>query len=120
MPHLLRCPNGHEWQISATAGALSGGASTPCPVCGSREKSESLPTLLVPPPPPAPEEPEPAFRVVASIGPERVELARCPNRAAAHERAKALVAELASGAWISCDDRLVRSDAVSSIEILRA
>src|SRR6185437_5204165 len=55
MPHLLRCPNGHEWEIRVTAEARFDGATLPCPVCGSREKSESLPTLLVPPPPRADE-----------------------------------------------------------------
>ncbi len=51
----LRCPNGHEWEISAAA-MPSGGATAPCPICGSLEKSEYSPTtLLVPPPPPPPE-----------------------------------------------------------------
>jgi serine/threonine protein kinase len=49
MTHVLRCSNGHEWEISA-ATAWSGGTASPCPVCGSLERSESLSTLLVPPP----------------------------------------------------------------------
>jgi hypothetical protein len=93
-------------------------------VSAYRQGGEPAPVVsIAPPPPPAPEIAEiaeTAFRIVASIGSERVELARCPDRATALERAKALVAELADGAWISCDDRLVRSDAVSSIEILSA
>lgn len=51
MTHLLRCPNGHEWEVSAAA-ALSGGSTSPCPVCGSTEKNDSASTLFVPPPPP--------------------------------------------------------------------
>jgi hypothetical protein len=52
MSHLLRCQNGHEWEVSTDAASLAGGMSSPCPVCGSLEKSETLATLLVPPPPP--------------------------------------------------------------------
>jgi hypothetical protein len=90
-------------------------------VAAYRQDGDPAPVVsIAPAPPPAPEEPETAFRVVASIGAERVEVARCPNRAAAQERAKALVTELANGAWISCGDRLVRPDAVISIEILEA
>jgi eukaryotic-like serine/threonine-protein kinase len=52
MTHLLRCPNGHEWEVSAAA-ALSGGTNSSCPVCGSVEKSELVSTLFVPPLPPS-------------------------------------------------------------------
>ena len=50
MTHLLRCPNGHEWEVSAVA--LSGGPTSSCPVCGSVEKSELVSTIFAPPPPP--------------------------------------------------------------------
>jgi WD40 repeat protein/tRNA A-37 threonylcarbamoyl transferase component Bud32 len=53
MTHLLRCSNGHEWEISVEA-ALSGSPAAACPVCGSLEKSDSISTLLVPPPEEAP------------------------------------------------------------------
>jgi hypothetical protein len=112
-------------EICATVGAEVMIAAA-CPVklkealvSAYRQDGEPAPVVsIVPAPPPAPEPAETAFRIVASIGPERVEVDRCPNRAAAQERAKALVTELASGTWISCDDRLVRADAVTSIEIL--
>jgi serine/threonine-protein kinase len=47
MTHLLRCSNGHEWEVSA-ATALSLATPTPCPVCGSLEWSDQTPTVLVP------------------------------------------------------------------------
>ncbi|HEY7313209.1 MAG TPA: serine/threonine-protein kinase [Gemmataceae bacterium] len=50
MTQLLRCQNGHEWEVSAVA-ALSGGMATPCPVCGSLDKSHHLSTVLLPLPP---------------------------------------------------------------------
>ena len=88
-------------------------------VAAYRQDGEPAPVVsIVPDPPPASEEPESAFRVVVSLGVERVEVAHCPNRAAAQECASALLAELADGAWISCEDRLIRPDAVVSIEIL--
>jgi serine/threonine protein kinase len=57
MTHLLRCSNGHEWEVSAAA-ALSGGSATSCPVCGAREKSEHTSTFVTPPP--AEETPHPS------------------------------------------------------------
>ncbi|HTU23654.1 MAG TPA: serine/threonine-protein kinase [Gemmataceae bacterium] len=50
MTHLLRCRNGHEWEVSAAA-ALSGSTSSSCPVCGSVEKMEPVSTVFIPPPP---------------------------------------------------------------------
>jgi serine/threonine protein kinase len=50
MTHLLRCPNGHEWEVSAAA--LSSGMTSPCPVCGSMEKSDPVSTIFAAPPPP--------------------------------------------------------------------
>jgi serine/threonine protein kinase len=56
MPHLLRCPNGHEWEAGAPT--PSGGAASSCPVCGSLEQSGATETITVPPPPA--DEPHPA------------------------------------------------------------
>ena len=60
MPYLLRCQNGHEWEVSAESAALSGNSTAPCPICGSVEKSETLATVFVPPPPPE-DAPSPAL-----------------------------------------------------------
>jgi hypothetical protein len=70
MSQLLRCANGHEWEAPEPA-APDGGASLPCPVCGSLEKASEPPTQSfsgpVPPPPVAawpsesPEPPAPAI-----------------------------------------------------------
>jgi eukaryotic-like serine/threonine-protein kinase len=54
MSQVLRCANGHEWG-APDAAAADGGASLPCPVCGSLQKESVPPTQSfagpVPPPP---------------------------------------------------------------------
>jgi serine/threonine protein kinase len=52
MSYLLRCQNGHEWEVSAAMAVLSDNSTAPCPICGSVEKTETLATVFVPPPPP--------------------------------------------------------------------
>ena len=79
--------------------------------------AEVIPLVVAPPPAPV-EELEVVFRVVATIGSERVDLAHCRTRASAETRAQELVAELADGGWLTCEDRLVRAESVVSIEIL--
>ena len=54
MSQVLRCANGHEWEAPDTT--ADGGASLPCPVCGSLEKGGTSPPTQsfagpVPPPP---------------------------------------------------------------------
>ncbi|HEX6700650.1 MAG TPA: hypothetical protein VF101_07970 [Gaiellaceae bacterium] len=80
------------------------------------------PSVAVAPPPPPPA-PQPAeldvvFRVVAVIDGERVDLAFCRTRTSADARAREIVDELSTGGWLRCDDRLVRAEAVVSIEIV--
>jgi hypothetical protein len=79
--------------------------------------AEVVPLVVAPPPAPV-KELEVVFRVVATIGSERVDLAHCRTRASAETRAQQLVAELADGGWLSCENRLVRAESVISIEIL--
>src|SRR5438874_1798072 len=57
--HLVRCRNGHEWEVPADAPTLAGQTSAGCPVCGAPEHSTagqatgSFHGLDHPPPPPA-------------------------------------------------------------------
>jgi len=91
-------------------------------VAAYRQTDEPAPVVSIavaPPPPPTPEpEPDAVFRVVATVGAERVELARCSTRASAEARMHQLVEELAPGGWLSCEDRLVRAESVVSLEIV--
>ena len=88
---------------------------------GDDEPAPVVPIAVAPPPPPETEpepEPEGVFRVVATVGAERIDLAHCPTRASAEARMHELVAELAAGSWLSCKDRLVRAESVVSLEIV--
>ena len=125
------CTNGEAIdEIYATVGAEVMIAAA-CPaklrealVTAYRQTDEPAPAPVVPiavapPPPLEPElEPEGVFRVVAAVGAERVDLARCPTRASAEARMHELVTELAAGGWLSCKDRLVRAESVVSLEIV--
>jgi serine/threonine protein kinase len=45
MSQVLRCLNGHEWEVDPSAGPPDS-TTPPCPICGAREKSNlTLPTL---------------------------------------------------------------------------
>ena len=88
---------------------------------GDDEPAPVVPIAVAPPPPPETEpepEPEGVFRVVATVGAERIDLAHCPTRASAEARMHELAAELAAGSWLSCKDRLVRAESVVSLEIV--
>jgi serine/threonine protein kinase len=65
MSTLHRCANGHQWETAGDA-APSGGATLPCPVCGSLDQ-----TLLTPPTLPVGRPPTPfSGEVVAEAGPQ--------------------------------------------------
>jgi WD40 repeat protein len=58
--HLVRCRNGHEWEIPADGPTLLGQASAGCPVCGAPEQTSASEAATGsfhgtdhPPPPPA-------------------------------------------------------------------
>ena len=95
-------------------------------VAAYRQTDEPAPVVPIavgsPPPSEAEPEPEPEgdFRVVATVGAERVDLARCPTYATAEARIRELVAELAAGGWLACQDRLLRAESVVSLEIVES
>jgi tRNA A-37 threonylcarbamoyl transferase component Bud32 len=63
MTQMLRCANGHEWEVG-TEEARAGGAF-PCPVCGAQANTLGIPTESLPaaPPPPSDAAQEPPPRV---------------------------------------------------------
>jgi tRNA A-37 threonylcarbamoyl transferase component Bud32 len=60
MTQLLRCANGHEWEMNTADTARTGG-NIPCPVCGALAQTLGAPTQSLPAavPPPSPERAEP-------------------------------------------------------------
>jgi WD40 repeat protein/tRNA A-37 threonylcarbamoyl transferase component Bud32 len=73
MSQLQRCPNGHEWEVTA---AVCTDARVPCPVCGTPAQAVDLPaTQSLPPPVPLPSadaaEPFPAvpgYEILGELG----------------------------------------------------
>jgi hypothetical protein len=90
------------------------------PIAVAPAVAPAPPVAVAPAPAPAPPpaELDVVFRVVAVIGGERVDLAFFRTRTSADARAREIVDELSTGGWLSCDDRLVRAEAVVSVEIL--